>query len=221
MSKRTIAAVSITAVFISILFAVSSLAGAQQECPSPQLIDTITGNGDQQSPPFDTTTNLFRISYDVQADRPTAPFLIYVKSSDNPDGASVGNVTAQGSQSGEGFINAEPGRYFLDITSLGTQYTIKIESCASGGQATPGEGTNVQGATKAKSAAPPKSTTAPAQPAPPAQPKATPQPVPQPPPSPGPLLNAGGPKDGPVPKMPGGGCPHHFPTISGNACYRR
>jgi hypothetical protein len=34
------------------------------------------------------------------------------------------------------------------------------------------------------------------------------------------LLEAGGPEDGPVPTLPGGGCPAEFPVEQDNACYR-
>ncbi|MCA1718730.1 MAG: hypothetical protein LC781_18535 [Actinobacteria bacterium] len=34
------------------------------------------------------------------------------------------------------------------------------------------------------------------------------------------LLEAGGPEDGPVPALPGGGCPTEFPVEQDNACYR-
>jgi hypothetical protein len=34
------------------------------------------------------------------------------------------------------------------------------------------------------------------------------------------LLKAGGPTSGPVPLMPGGGCPVEFPLKRGEACYR-
>ena len=36
----------------------------------------------------------------------------------------------------------------------------------------------------------------------------------------GQLMNAGGPADGPVPVMPGGGCPTEFPVEKDEACYR-
>lgn len=61
---------------------------------------------------------------------------------------------------------------------------------------------------------------------PPSPPPKTPPPSPQPkaPPSPEPddgtLMNAGGPATGPIPLMPGGGCPAEFPVQSGGACYR-
>ena len=56
-----------------------------------------------------------------------------------------------------------------------------------------------------------------------------PSPGPSPNPSPGPspqpkgpstILNSGGPEDGPVPIMPGGGCPKEFPVEKGKGCYR-
>jgi len=40
------------------------------------------------------------------------------------------------------------------------------------------------------------------------------------PPQGGQLMNAGGPADGPIPLMPGGGCPAEFPTERDGACYR-
>ncbi len=36
----------------------------------------------------------------------------------------------------------------------------------------------------------------------------------------GQLMNAGGPADGPLPLMPGGGCPTEFPIERDRACYR-
>lgn len=37
---------------------------------------------------------------------------------------------------------------------------------------------------------------------------------------PGQLMNAGGPDSGPVPLMPGGGCPVEFPEQRAGACYQ-
>lgn len=60
---------------------------------------------------------------------------------------------------------------------------------------------------------------------PPGAPKAPPTPPPPnpPPPPPGPnpgsLMEAGGPSDGPLPKMPGGGCPKEFPVEKSDGCY--
>lgn len=60
-------------------------------------------------------------------------------------------------------------------------------------------------------------------PPPPPAPRPTPPPQPSPTPPPnrdvGELMNAGGPEAGPVPKLPGGGCPKEFPRERGKACY--
>lgn len=55
-------------------------------------------------------------------------------------------------------------------------------------------------------------------PAPPGAPK-TPPPPPPPPPNPGTLMEAGGPSAGPLPTMPGGGCPEEFPVEKSDGCY--
>ena len=50
-----------------------------------------------------------------------------------------------------------------------------------------------------------------------------PTPPPAPPPAPrtdGALMNAGAPKDGPVPRMPSGDCPKEFPKERDDACFR-
>lgn len=58
-------------------------------------------------------------------------------------------------------------------------------------------------------------------PEPPPTPAPRPAPAPRPEPEdPGELLQAGGASEGPVPSMPGGGCPKEFPTRHGDACYR-
>jgi hypothetical protein len=49
---------------------------------------------------------------------------------------------------------------------------------------------------------------------------ASPSPAPTSP-TPDPSLDAGGPRGGPVPLMPGGGCPFEYPVKRGGACYAR
>lgn len=36
-----------------------------------------------------------------------------------------------------------------------------------------------------------------------------------------PLMESGGPEDGPVPRLPSGGCPDEFPVEKDNACFAR
>ena len=60
----------------------------------------------------------------------------------------------------------------------------------------------------------PPTTTTTTTPSPPAS-------APSPPPTPGrgDLFRAGGPAEGPVPPMPGGGCPPEYPVLKDGACY--
>lgn len=55
-------------------------------------------------------------------------------------------------------------------------------------------------------------------PPPPPPPRPTPPPAPAPPQ--GELFKAGGSSAGPVPKLPGGGCPKEYPEQQGDACFR-
>jgi hypothetical protein len=74
-----------------------------------------------------------------------------------------------------------------------------------------GEGTRGGNTTPAKTPIPPPKTP------PPPPPKASPSPPPK---SDGALMNAGAPKNGPVPRMPDGRCPDEFPKESGEACFK-
>jgi hypothetical protein len=69
--------------------------------------------------------------------------------------------------------------------------------------------------TQPKTTPPPSPSTTPS---PPPRPP-TSSPPPQPGPNPGTLMNAGGPAAGPVPRMPGGGCPKEFPKLRDGVCY--
>jgi hypothetical protein len=71
-----------------------------------------------------------------------------------------------------------------------------------------------------KTTPPPPSTT-PRPTSPPPTPSRTPAPSPSPPPEPNPgtLMNAGGPTEGPAPRMPDGSCPKEFPQERSEACY--
>ena len=112
-------------------------------CPNAQFIDTFTGNGDQQTDTFDTTTNSLRITFNVTGAAPDlASLSIYVIDANDPDQLSVGNASQDGDGQGETFVNAPAGTYFLDISFLafgdGANYTITVEQCEGGN---PSQGT--------------------------------------------------------------------------------
>jgi micrococcal nuclease len=91
------------------------------------------------------------------------------------------------------------------------------------------EGIGVWAADPCSTPAPPTpSPTLTPTPSPTPSPTPTPTPSPTPSPSPGPgpppiertILESGGPENGPVPLMPGGGCPVEYPIERGDLCYR-
>ena len=77
------------------------------------------------------------------------------------------------------------------------------------------ETTTVQEPTTTPPITTPTQPTAPEPPSPPTTPPTT---TTTPPPTT--TMNAGGPERGPVPLMPGGGCPEEYPLERGGACFR-
>jgi hypothetical protein len=61
------------------VFSEPRLARAQTTgtCPNAQFIDTFTGNGNQKTDTFNTTTNSFRVSYNVTGSDPQFPSSLY------------------------------------------------------------------------------------------------------------------------------------------------
>jgi|SRR5215211_2361983 len=82
-----------------------------------------------------------------------------------------------------------------------------------GGTTTPTTTTTTPTTTTAPPTTPAPSTTSP-------PPTVTPLPSPTPDPDPRRTFNSGGPVRGPVPLMPGGGCPEEYPVERSDACYR-
>jgi hypothetical protein len=103
-------------------------------CPNAQLVDTFEGTGNQQTDTFNTTTDSFRVSYDVTGSEPNLPatLIIGVADANDPNRGSVGNATQEGNGRGETFVNSPPGSYFLDIVFFGGNYTITVEQCEGG-----------------------------------------------------------------------------------------
>jgi hypothetical protein len=103
-------------------------------CPNAQLIDTFEGTGNQQTDTFNTTTDSFRVSYNVTGSEPDFPatLLIGVVDANDPDRFSVGSATQEGNGRGETFVNSPPGTYYLDITFFGGTYTVTVEQCEGG-----------------------------------------------------------------------------------------
>lgn len=109
-------------------------------CPNAQFIDSFTGNGDQQTDSFNTTTDSFRVSYNVTGSDPQFPASLFIDVIDanDPNQLPVGDATHNGDGQGETFINSPAGTYFLDISFYGGNYTITVEQCEGGN---PSQGT--------------------------------------------------------------------------------
>ena len=173
-------------------------------CPSAQLIDTFEGNGDQQTDTFDTTTDSFRVSYEVTGSDPEFPASLFVDVIDanDPDQLPVADATQDGDGSGETFVNSPAGTYYLDISFFGGEYTITVEQCEGGDPSrNPGGGATPS-------------------PDPTASPTTDPQSDPQRPGDRNGLLRSGGPKRGPVLTSPNGKCLPEYPVKRGGYCYR-
>jgi hypothetical protein len=199
-------------------------AGAQVEtgtCPDVQLIDEFRGTGNQTTDTFRTTTDSFRVRWEVDEGNTTDPNLtpnLLVEVNDDED-IPVSTGTQDGGGTGQTFVNEPPGTYSLDITFIGGQgatYTVTVEQCEGGGSPSANPG----GRTTQQSPPPKKTSPSPPSPSPPPSPRPTPPPPStQPTPTPAPPFKAGGAEAGPVPLMPNGGCPKEFPIKQGKACY--
>jgi len=190
--------------------------GQTGTCPNAQLIDEFTGTGSQESDTFETNTDSFRITYDLEATEedptgggnlePQLDITVYQQEDRRP----VGNASQEGEGSGETFVNQPPGTYFLDFSVLSGRYTVRVEQCDEGDR--PSQ--------RPKQEPTKQSQNQKISPTPPSPPRPTPQPprpTPQPPPAP--PFKAGGSQTGPVPLLPSGSCPKEFPVKQGKACY--
>jgi hypothetical protein len=199
-------------------FGTSAKAGAQEEtgtCPDAQLIDEFRGTGNQTTDTFQTTTDSFRVRWEVDEGDTTDPNLapnLRVEVNDE-ENIPVSSGTQDGGGTGQTFVNEPPGIYSLDIDFIGGQgatYVVTVEQCEGGAPSTkPGGKTTQQ--------SPPPKKTSPSPPPP--SPRPSPPPSPQPTPAPAPPFKAGGAEAGPVPLMPNGICPKEFPIKQGKACY--
>jgi hypothetical protein len=191
--------------------------GETGTCTGAQLIDEFTGNGDQQTSPFQIETDSFRVSYEATNDDPSLGFLSIRVLPEGED-ISVGNATQDGPGTGQTFVNEGPGTYALEISASNLEYTINVEECGEGGSSPK---TSPSPPPKTNPSPPPRPSPARTpNPAPAPRPTPPPQPSPAPPPDSGTLFKAGGSTTGALPLMPNGSCPKEYPVKQGKACYR-
>jgi hypothetical protein len=184
--------------------------GERANCAANERqVETFSGTGDQTTPQFDINGTEWRFSTTATPTSDTSGEANVT--AQDEDGSTVGTSVSlvdpevNPTDSTSSPILDGPGAFTLEIVANDVEYNILVcESTAGGGGSQRGGGsTNPEPSP---------------QPPPPA-PSPPPQPAPRPSPPPVPPFNAGGPKAGPAPLMPGGGCPKEFPQKRGEACY--
>jgi len=172
----------------------------QGEC---RPVTTITGRGSQESEPFEITGQTFRVDYEINAPGETEPGFAFFNVLDENGGIVQPDSQEQSSDDparlrGSAPFSSGPGTYTLEILAQTADYTITVVDCSAS-------------AVRYLSQQPGSSH----QPGVDRQPDA----------SKGrevnqnrDLLKAGGPADGPVPVMPGGGCPEEYPVQENGVC---
>lgn len=176
---------------------------AQQDDCTP--VTTINGRGNQQSETFEITDQTFRIVYQADSPGETSGYAFFNVVDEN------GGIVQPSSQDlsrddpnrieGNATFSSGPGTYGIIIASQSADYTIEVEEC---GASTGRSGSDPQNAKRnvasqstdrdsaSRDERSNKNRT---------------------------LPEAGGPSDGPLPIMPGGGCPVEYPVEKNGACY--
>jgi len=217
------------------------------DCPDGQVMNEFVGYGAQLTDNFDTTRP-FRVNYDLRSTGLEEPSLDIAALDKN--GLRSVDALQTGEGTGETRVNDSPGTYYLDIETTGdADYTVTVEQCEeeddddtstdSSEQDQDSTGQFSQIAQRDQptiddpgdiiddldedlgnldspdedpdeldeEADGPRARSSDNDRRGDRESRHT-------------LLEAGGPQDGPVPALPGGGCPAEFPVEQGNACYR-
>jgi hypothetical protein len=215
------------------------------DCPDGRVVNEFVGYGAQLTDDFDTTRP-FRVNYDLRSNGLEEPSLDIVALDE--DGLRSVDALQTGEGAGETRVNDSPGTYYLDIETTGdADYTVTVEQCeeeeddTSTDSSEQDRDSNGQFSQIAQRDQPTiedsgdvtddldEDLNSPDDPDNPDEldeeangPRArssdndrrgdresrrT-------------LLEAGGPEDGPVPALQGGGCPAEFPVEQENVCYR-
>jgi hypothetical protein len=190
---------------------------SEVDCPSASQIEQFTETGDASTDFFDAPTGQFFISYEFPNGAPGIVYRLDVEPErENGELGALGVLTDPNTdlESNQGQTKVEdiPGRYQLSFSPSdpNQEYVVTVYECDPAG----GESTIPN---PSPSPSPPPS--APPSPSPPPRPTPPPQPASDPPSNQGTLMQAGGSTSGPVPVMPGGGCPREFPVQQDGACY--
>jgi hypothetical protein len=110
--------------------------GPDSECPGARVVNTTSGNGDKQSPVFNITGEAFRLTTTLETNSPRS--FLFSADVNRERGGYITSVSRESPGTDSSIVNAGPGRFFLDISSLFTDYLVTVEDCASEAPGVPG-----------------------------------------------------------------------------------
>jgi hypothetical protein len=111
-------------------------------------VNTTTGTGNEQSPPFGIEGDRFQITTTVvptSSDPGLASVTAFIINAENNQ--DVTSINKEGSGTETSIVNAGPGRFYLDLTTANADYAVVVEDCVgsdngSGGGSGGGGGNN-------------------------------------------------------------------------------
>lgn len=157
--------------------------------------------------PFTTTSDSFVVRLDASSSRPGGAAVVVGEVNDPANPGVIRRQAFQTPGTTSLLIQNGPGDYVVTVGFVGSGYTVTVEECAGGRASGPRTTTSTSvpaessaSATPSTPSRPPRDSTLDA----------------------GPdtdLFESGGPRSGPLPLMPDGGCPKEFPVKTKGACY--
>ncbi len=107
----------------------ATTASGDDSCPTPEVVETVSGTGNQQSAPFDIEGERFLITSEVVSTAGPNSFLFSIFVEDTNDELNLTLVDQEQEGTQSSFVNEGPGSFFLDITAIDAEYEITVEDC--------------------------------------------------------------------------------------------
>jgi Domain of unknown function (DUF1996) len=104
--------------------------GPNNECPGAEVVNTTTGTGNMQSPPFGIEGDRFQITITVvptSRDPSLADVTAFIVNAENNQ--DVTSINKEGSGTETSIVNAGPGRFYLDLKTANADYAVVVEDC--------------------------------------------------------------------------------------------